>query len=462
MIHFTTGKPRAGKGLFVMAEIIRELRFGSRVIVTDLPVKLDPWLRVFVSGVSWDPSPALFRNSFGRSRSRSSVQVESGLVAYLISNFGSDFGVRQRLRILSESEAKEFYLVRCRRSDNEWITLDHKRDPKNNSVESFSTEIPTHPTVYITDECWRTFPSREWQTTGKGVVFYAAQHAKLGDDWYLTTQHTNQIEKQLRDLAQDFSVIKNMANRRVAMFRGPSIFTVSVYDRPPNGVMIEPMSVSTFRLDKKGIGACYDTAAGSGVIGQGADIGQKKKGLPFAVIIVGVLCVIGLLIASPKIVSYALAKYMGPAAPVPVAATVATNAPGAFSVGKVAEALVSGGKACPVATGALPEPLQFCGTFSDGKVTRYFLSDGSVRILRSQFQELPDGRVFVDGQIYSVKRADHEAALAFRVPDFVPGTRHSESETIKPGVSVSVIGRRESAVRPLSSIMNYERLPELR
>jgi hypothetical protein len=449
MIHFVTGKPRAGKGLFVMAEaIIRELRFSSRVIVTDLPVKLDPWLRVFVSDVSWDASPALFRYSSGR-RSSSSVQVESGLVAYLISTYGSDFGVRKRLRILTESEAREFYLIRCRRSDNQWFKVEHKRDPKNNSVESFSTDVATHPTVYITDECWRTFPSREWQTTGKGVIFYAAQHAKLGDDWYLTTQHTNQIEKQLRDLAQDFYVIKNMANRRVAMFRGPSIFTVSIYDRAPNGVMIEPMSVSTFRLDKKGIGGCYDTAAGSGVVGQGADIRQAKKGLPFSVIIVAVLCVLGLLIASPKIVSFALAKYMSPAQ-VALPSPVATNAPSAFSVASVAQSVLPNAKAPPVQTVEDSEALKFCGTFFDGKLTRYFLSDGSVRVLRSQFQDLPDGRKFVDGVIYNVATPNPD--LNPPAP-FIQPQQFDTYEKPAPQVTVTVIGRRESrTVRPLPEI----------
>src|SRR5882724_5595688 len=47
---------------------------------------------------------------------------------------------------------------------------------------------------YCIDECWKFFNARDWQNTGPGVLFYSAQHRKLGDTLLLLTQHSKQVE----------------------------------------------------------------------------------------------------------------------------------------------------------------------------------------------------------------------------------------------------------------------------
>ena len=43
-IHFISGKPGGGKGLYCMKLILDELVKGRRPVVTNLPIKIQPWV----------------------------------------------------------------------------------------------------------------------------------------------------------------------------------------------------------------------------------------------------------------------------------------------------------------------------------------------------------------------------------------------------------------------------------
>ena len=75
-------------------------------------------------------------------------------------------------------------------------------------------------------------------------------------------------------------------------FRRPSVFTIEIFENPPTGARQAPMSTKTFTLDREGLAQCYDTSAGVGLSGRSiADIGARKRGLPFWLMPVGCLCV---------------------------------------------------------------------------------------------------------------------------------------------------------------------------
>jgi len=64
------------------------------------------------------------------------------------------------------------------------------------------------------------------------------------------------------------------------MFRGIPRFKRATYQSQPTGGSNQvPNEEASFLMDAKGIASCYDTAAGVGVLGRGADTGKKKKGL---------------------------------------------------------------------------------------------------------------------------------------------------------------------------------------
>lgn len=260
-IHFVTGKPGAGKGVVTMKEIIDELVNGERPIITNFAIRVDPWVRVM------------------RKRGKTTMKAEKGLRAYLFEKYGKDFNVGERIFVLDDSQIGQFYLHR-RNGDG---TVHTVPPPDDSGQYDTSLALSNGGVFYVVDEAWKFYGARDWQKTSKGVLFYAAQHRKMQDTLLICCQHTKQVETQLRQVAQDFWVIKNHGKMKIAAFRQPAVFSVSVFDQPPTGgVQSEPMSRSVFKLDKEGLGSCFDTAAGVGLTGGGsADLGERAKGIPF-------------------------------------------------------------------------------------------------------------------------------------------------------------------------------------
>lgn len=281
-ISFVTGKPGGGKGLVCMRAIIDELRNGDRPIITNLAVKLLPWVRRMKrnGSVKWVP--------------------QLGLKSFLLKEYGKDFDCEKRVHLLSDEQAGEFYLYRV--SNGELIKADAVRD-KDGKIVQFDTApaLANSGVLYIVDEAWKFYGAREWQSTGKGVLFYSAQHRKFGDTLLLCTQNTKQVDTALRQVAEDFWVCTNHSKKTLGMFRQPDMFSIKIFDQVPTGTTVEPMSRKLFKLDKKGLGSCYDTAAGVGLAGNGAaDIGEKAKGLPAWTVIVFLVIVGFVVIGAAK------------------------------------------------------------------------------------------------------------------------------------------------------------------
>lgn len=270
-IHFITGKPGGGKGLVALQKIIDELVNGDRAIITNLALRIEPWIRKVSK------------------RGTVVYKPEIGLRNYLLSKYGKDFDCTKRIKLLMDDQTREFFLHR--RNCENFIELKPQRDSNGRCIE-FDTApaLQNGGVFYVIDEAWRDFGSRDWQNTGKGVLFYAAQHRKLGDDWLIVTQHTKQIETALRQVAQDYWVCTNHSKLKMGFFRQPDIFSVAIYDQAPTGAALQPMERKVFKLDKAGLGGCYDTAAGVGVSGfASADLNERKTGLPWWVSILMII-----------------------------------------------------------------------------------------------------------------------------------------------------------------------------
>lgn len=281
-ISFVTGKPGGGKGLVCMRSVIDELRNGDRPIITNLAVKLHPWVRrVKRNGsVKWTP--------------------QLGLKSFLLKEYGKDFDCEKRVHLLTDEQAGEFYLYRV--ENGQLIKAETQKD-KDGKVVQFDTgpALANAGVLYIVDEAWKFYGAREWQSTGKGVLFYSAQHRKFGDTLLLCTQNTKQVDTALRQVAEDFWVCTNHSKKTLGMFRQPDMFSIKIYDQVPTTGTLEPMSRKVFKLDKKGLGSCYDTAAGVGLAGNGgADIGEKAKGLPAWTVILFLVAVGFVVIGAAK------------------------------------------------------------------------------------------------------------------------------------------------------------------
>lgn len=136
--------------------------------------------------------------------------------------------------------------------------------------------------LYVIDEAHLFYSARQWKDLGRPIVEYLSQHRKLGDTVLLISQHPHQIDKQLRLLVQDYTVLRNLSYEKVGFFKSLGGRCLkSSYLELPNS-MQKPMETGLVTIDVGGLAECYHTAKGVGMGGGGnADIDhQKAKGLP--------------------------------------------------------------------------------------------------------------------------------------------------------------------------------------
>jgi len=299
-IRFLTAKLGGGKGVVTVTEIIEdELVNGDRCIVTNFAFETEPWVRTLRSfkGVKY--------------------QAEMGFRAYLMEKYGGkDFDIRKRLFFLDDDRTKDFYL-HCVK-DGRLIEVDAKRNDKG-QVVSYDVEPAQggNGVVYIIDEAWKFFASREWQKTEQGLTFYSPQIRKFNDALWIVCQSYKQVDVQLVRMAQEFWHVINRGKMRAFMFRQPAIFDLRIYDRPPES-RATPMRNKILRLNPKTVGSCYNTAAGAGMRGSKADIGERKSGIPWWLAPIGAVVLVAALLwgtdKAGKLMSNAFNFYTPPGA----------------------------------------------------------------------------------------------------------------------------------------------------
>jgi len=248
-LHFISGKPGGGKSLHAMQLLQEELIYGNRLICTNLPINL------------------------------------AELNEYLQREFPDTvIDLHTRLRLLDDqTETGQFWLYRWPSQQIASVPEEEWKQGKRYDFSKPVVDVGEHDrgVLFIIDEIHLFFNAREWMNTGKGCLFYLSQHRKLGDDVIAVTQSIGNVDKQFRSLAQDFSYIRNLKKERKGMFKLPGIFIRSTYAQPFTGQPgVEAMEVRTFKLQPTKLAACYNTAAGVGVLGRsGADRQERVKGL---------------------------------------------------------------------------------------------------------------------------------------------------------------------------------------
>jgi len=261
-IHFISGKPGGGKSLYGVKLIVEELLHGSRSIFTNLPLKI-PELNEYLQREYPDFKVAA-----------------SGYIC-------------DRLRVLDDAETAEFWTFRPggvrigRLTKGQWN----------------AGELPSYAGVedggcmYVIDEVHNYFGARQWAETGRDVLFYLSQHRKLGDTVVCITQAVGNVDKQFRSVTQDFTFVRNLAKERYGAFRLPAMFVRKTYLSPPTDTST-PMETGTFRLDVRGLAACYDSAVGVGIHGRDGDSKERNRGrnpliLLGTIVVAGVVLFVG-------------------------------------------------------------------------------------------------------------------------------------------------------------------------
>lgn len=272
MIHFLVGKPRNGKSLRAIMHIVSALEKTDRDICTNMSLDLDE-------------------------------------MQQLMDDRGHDFSVRHRIRMLSDAEARNFWMYRGRGydvpkgsdydekngADVDYTTL--FRDPRfirggQAALDSVLGPLDLRGTLYVIDEAHNYWPARSYQNTPRHASFYCSQHAKLADEVFLITQNTKLIDPNFYRLAQDFTYCRNHRLLKFGMFKGANKFVAKTYESPVTGINEITLNVETFQLDLS-VARCYDTSAGVGMPGGGtADRGQRARGVPLNMVWAGLAAVL--------------------------------------------------------------------------------------------------------------------------------------------------------------------------
>lgn len=259
-IKAISGKPGGGKSMFATKLIIEELVHGSRCVVTNLPLRL-PELNAYLQ----EKYPEKTINLF------------------------------ERVFMLDDDQAGQFWLHRGPESSGVFVL------EKETGKMTYTVSGKPAGVMFVIDEIHNYFNAREWMKTGKGALYYLSQHRKLGDDVIWVTQSIGNVDKQFRSMTQDYTYIRNLGKERFGFFRSFPLFLRQTYLDPATATS-SPMMTTTFTLDVKGIASCYDTAAGVGIKGFGADIGERKKGLSPVYMILGVVAIAVGIMFVPKLI----------------------------------------------------------------------------------------------------------------------------------------------------------------
>ncbi|MHB8522743.1 MAG: hypothetical protein ACYDH9_18560 [Limisphaerales bacterium] len=407
------GKPGAGKGMWCIAEVVDELRYTERNIVTNLPIRVEPW--VTTNG-----------------------EARCGLRAFMRKTYKDEFDLDKRLVLLEEHEEEmpEFFAWRA-----PGVKVDVKRDDEGRAVE-FDAEAAKKVAscLYLVDEAWKWFGARDWARTGKGVVWYGRQHRKFGDSVWYATQNADDLDKVLRGLCQGFVQVVNQSKLPMFGFRRPNAISWKEFgDWNVKGSFA--MATGMRKVDAKGLGGCYDTSAGVGIRGgHAADSTSRKKGLPWQLIPVAMGGVAVALVFVPKLIGGAVAhtlttmtsgalKGMTNMAAVPINGTLSSNGvapsvPGPvmnvsrsqMEYGRLYRVPGAGGPGDRAASGMGSRPGQaveeamdvyISGVAFDHGIGRVFLSNGESYTAADRELQLVDKHfVVINGKVYRWKRPD--------------------------------------------------------
>jgi len=264
-IHFISGKPGGGKTLYALKLIIEELAFGTRCIITNVAIKL-PELNEYLQKAYPSKSINLF----------------------------------ERVKILEDEQAWQFFRYR----PNGQILPEHTKEMWEKGQTPDYSGVTDNGVLYVIDEIHIGFNARAWMKTGQSVIYYLSQHRKLGDTVLCITQAIGNVDKQFRSVTQDFTYLRNVSKERMGFFSLPSVFIRRTYGEPYSANAVA-METGTFKLDVTGIANCYDTAKGVGIHGRSGDTQEKKKGIHWLVLAIGIPLFVALLVwGLPKIVTH--------------------------------------------------------------------------------------------------------------------------------------------------------------
>lgn len=273
-ISVFTGKPGNGKTLTMMHFLTEDLLRTERHIVTNIPIN-KPELAEYLE----------------RESDKRKIRCPK---------------INQRLTVIGTEEALFFWRFR---SNNyvlpKWDGLGN--DGKSLSEEDLLIQSKSYfaqigendaaaPVSYYISEAHRYYNAKRFQKISVIAELYVTHHRHLHDEVYFDTQFPKQLSVALRELTEEWHVLRNDYNRNIGFVKMiPRIRMSSYYELPSSTG--KPFAKRNIFISENGVASCYQSTGALGAIERAQDTETKKtkKGIPLRFFVSGVsLLVIGL------------------------------------------------------------------------------------------------------------------------------------------------------------------------
>lgn len=328
-LHFVYGKKGGGKSMYAVRSMIGILTQTARHVITNLPLNFGE-LKGYIS--------ERYPNFSDDLRSRITIVEEVKYLKrfWLIRGAGwtipdvpkDEFNKGRRLDYrlayrwpLTSNSVKRRLMI-------EDMSLDEiKACTDSDSPTLEVIPIPELPACqYIIDEIQNVFPARGFMNTSPGALFWLSQLRHLGDDAIVICQNISTVDKEFRDLGDDWLYIVNWGRKQKSWFRLPRVMTWEKYDAQP-GPGVHAMLHGFQKIDVEGVGKCYDTSAGVGIEGGlVADTKEKTPGIHWSFAVLVFATILVSLFFLPKAVMAGVKGLFGFYKPsVPISVTTGTN-----------------------------------------------------------------------------------------------------------------------------------------
>ncbi|MEM1223865.1 MAG: zonular occludens toxin domain-containing protein [Verrucomicrobiota bacterium] len=282
MIKLLFGKPGGGKSLFAVQEIIKYLKtYPDRQVCTNLELNEEEML---LAGVDTERIILLRPEDDLRDETLYAYTGLKGLPAL-----------------------RRFFLVRHR----EFVALLWNKEEEIDWAPIYNARPDYSGTLFVIDEVHKLFPARGWKDFDQRISTYFSEHRHLGDDVILISQHPKQVDSQIRQLVQTFTVAENMENRRIGILRGDARFRITDYASDPASPNVPKDHQYQYKVDTRVFKFYKSSRAGAK-----GDFTRKRPGIPFfwfKVFVPIAILAIGLIAYfSPKIMTGGINKLMNP------------------------------------------------------------------------------------------------------------------------------------------------------
>lgn len=376
MIIFIEGALGSGKSMECMARIVEELQFSNRFITTNMPLKLDEMHRL------------------------------------LVGKFGEDFNLYERIRILTNEECFKFWLhpavnyeISSKPEDMVLVSPEGAEGNKPVLRPNYESLHPSKgfPGAFILiDECPEYFDAESWKGVAPDCKHFLRHSRKLEMDVVFVAQDRGQIAKPLRIFAQKTIVMRNLGYERIGIFRAPDkIYWQEFFKSPDHSS--KPQASGVRSIDKKWLGAMYDTSAGVGLGGgRRADTQRRKKGLHPGFLILLVFLVCAALWSIPHLLGWSVRFLMPNTKPNPSKSVQAqTNNAPPRDVRTQSPAQTSRRAASPSVSDDKEDEVTMAGFWFDGMLWHVFLSDGrEYKSDDAALEHLTRESVRINGKVY--------------------------------------------------------------